>query len=366
MQHIKVSSNNVTEQQPGTGSENVDLYKHYESPKTMRSPKLKKSLLYLAVLIVVGFATYSLGLQSSRQTAVAQKTASNIYGLLDPSISNPDNQLKIINFDPLRQSILTYLNSLNVSHSFYFEYLPDGITIRSDEDSTSEAASLMKTPLVMDLYKLSEQGKINLNDEQTVEPVDIDPDPTYGNPTHLKVGDRISLQQAAQITLNQSDNTTLNIVKSAILPLVDNTSDSFLSLDLDYTVGGLANNQQITIGARSYSSILTCLYFSCFNTPEDSNQIINFLVGSAEPSRLVSGVPADIKVAHKVGSGGSTSQSDCGIFYYPQKPYLVCLMFFNIPDANNPDPYFQHISKMIYDYISTATQITPSTQVSPQ
>jgi beta-lactamase class A len=328
----------------------------------MRASNLKKPLLSLVVVVIVGYTSYNMGMHNSQQPERAQKTTFNTYDLLDPSINNPDNQVKIINFDPLRQSILTYLNSLNVSHSFYFEYLPDGITIRNDEDSTSEAASLLKTPLVMDLYKLAEQGKVNLSNKQTIEPVDIDPDPVYGNPTHLKVGNRITLQQAAQITLSKSDNTTLNVVKSIILPLIDNTSDSFLSLDLDYSVGGLTDNQQLTISARSYSSILTCLYFSCFNTPEDSSAILSSLVGSSEPNRLTAGVPSNIKVAHKVGSGGATAQSDCGIFYYPQKPYLVCLMFFNIPNANNPDPYFQHISKMIYDYIAAATQASPSSQ----
>jgi beta-lactamase class A len=330
----------------------------------MRAANLKKVIIPLAILVIVGGGAYALGTQDSHALVGATSVSTNPFPLLDPSVSDSENQLAIINFDPLRQSLLTYLSSLNVSHSFYFEYLPDGITIRDDEDSTSEAASLLKTPLVMDLYKLSEQGKINLSDEQTVEPVEIDPDPTYGNPTHLKAGDRITLKEAAQITLNDSDNTGLNIIKSAILPLVDNTSDSFLSLDLAYTVGGLANNQQITISARSYSSILTCLYFSCFDTPQDSSQILNSLVGSNEPNRLAAGVPSTIRVAHKVGSGGATAQSDCGVFYFPHKPYLVCLMFFNIPAADNPDPYFQHVSKMIYDYIAAATQATPSTQTS--
>ena len=280
----------------------------------------------------------------------------NIYPFLDPSVYEDNQHQEIIDFDPLRQNITAYLQSLSVSYSFYFEYLPNGVTIRDDEDSFSQAASLMKTPLVMDLYKLAEQGKISLSDKETIEPVDIDTDPVYGNPTHLETGQTISLSQAAQITLNDSDNTTLNIIKSVILPLVDQTSDSFRYLDLDYSVGGLANNAQITISARSYSSILTCLYFACLNSPEDSTNILKYLTNSAEPNRLAAGVGSGTLVAHKVGSAGSTAQSDCGIVYYPQKPYLICLMLFNIPSTNtNVDPYFQHLSQMTYDYIKSTS-----------
>ena len=69
----------------------------------------------------------------------------------------------------------------------------------------------------------------------------------------------------------------------------------------------------------------------------------------------MAGVANGIPVAHKVGSS-PTSQSDCGIIYYPGKPYLVCLMFTNLTSANvnTVNPYFQSVSKMIYDYVATS------------
>ena len=81
--------------------------------------------------------------------------------------------------------------------------------------------------------------------------------------------------------------------------------------------------------------------------------MIKYLTNSVEQTRLMAGVGQGISVAHKVGSS-TTSQSDCGIVYYPEKPYLVCLMFLNLTPANdtNIDPYFQNVSQMIYDYVA--------------
>ncbi|MBW4061793.1 serine hydrolase [Candidatus Saccharibacteria bacterium] len=282
-------------------------------------------------------------------------TSAAPYSLLDPSVSDSATHPEIINFDPLRQNLKLYLAGLNVSHSLYFEYLPNGVNIRDGDDNTSQAASLLKTPLVMDLYKLAEQGKISLDNVSTVNPVDLDADPVYGNPTHLRIGDKLTLRQAAQITLKYSDNTTLSLIKDRIIPIIDSSSDSFRSLDLTLTFGSLATNQQVAISSRSYASILKCLYYACFNSPDDSTQIITDLFGSSELNRLVAGVPTDIKVAHKVGSGSTSAQSDCGIIYDPGKPYLVCLMLFNIPSTTNVNPYFQHVSQMIYDYVNGAT-----------
>lgn len=305
------------------------------------------------MVIAAAFAAagYELGLHRQASTPIAH-LASAPYPLLDPSVSLSANEEHIINFEPLRESVKNYLASLNISHSFYFEYLPTGINIRDGQDNTSEAASLMKVPLVMDLYKMAEQSLVDLDNKTTVSAIDIDADPVWGNPTHLKPGDSITLRQAAYITLHDSSNTGLDIIKGRIDPLMNPTNDSFQSLDVTLSQSGAASDPQVAISALSYSSILKCLYFACFNTPTDSSQIIDYLTGSAEPNRIAAGVPTTIKVAHKVGSGGSTAQSDCGIVYYPHKPYLECLMFFNLPPNTNPDPYFQHISSLIENFVA--------------
>lgn len=314
----------------------------------MKTATFARLILSILVGLVLVGAGATLGWRAANHKSYQTR---HQYPLLDPSVSNPDVHGKTVNFDPLRQDVKNYLASLNLSHSFYFEYLPNGVNIRDGDDNISQAASLMKTPIVMDLYKLAEQGKINLENSSTVVPVDIDQDSVYGNPTHLKVGDTLTLRQAAEITLKDSDNTTLNIIKDRITPLVDDTSDSFRSLDLSYTLGGLASNQQLSISSRSYSSILKCLYYACFNNAQDATQMIQDLTGSSEPNRLAAGVGPGIKVAHKVGSGGTGAQSDCGIVYVPGKPYMICLMFFNITSGTDVDPYFQHVSKLIYDYV---------------
>lgn len=319
----------------------------------MRGKKVTK---YLAItscaIILVGVGIF-IGRGNAKENKITEAQPANKYPLLDSAVSNPSLHQEVINFDPLRQDIKKYLADLNVSYSFYFEYLPNGINIRAGDDIISRAASLMKTPLVMDLYKLAEQGKINLDSETTVQPVFIDEDKEYGNPSNLKVGDKVTLRKAAEMTLRDSDNTALNIIKDRIMPVVDKGSDSFHSLDLTYTIKDEGGLDEVSISSRSYSSILKCLYYSCFNTPEDSTTILEFLIDSADPNRLVSGVDASTKVAHKVGSSTADTQSDCGIIYYPKKPYIVCLMFFNIDKNDKVNSYFKRVSTMVHDYIKT-------------
>lgn len=280
------------------------------------------------------------------------------YPLLDISVNNPKTEGNILNFDPLRHDIKQYLASLNTPHSFYFEYLPNGISIRDGEDKTTIAASLMKAPIVMDLYRLAENNKLDLRQTITIQPSDINTDPEYGNPqdlstTDLAAGQTITYRQAAYLALHDSNNTAINIIKRTISPLVTDDNDVVFSLDISYTNTGSDPSTRIfQIGSRSYSSILKCLYFSCFLTPQDSQEVLTDLIGSAGQSELPAGVPQGVQVAHKIGSA-QNRQSDCGIVYQPQRPYLVCVMFFPTQNTTAIDtsPYFQKLSKMISDYV---------------
>ena len=141
----------------------------------------------------------------------------------------------------------------------------------------------MKVPVIMDMYKLAETGKLNLDAPVTIQAKDISTDQDYGDPTNLMPSQTISLRQAAKATLFYSDNTTLNIIKNKVVPLLDNNTDSIQSLDVTYDLTGTTpGNEQVSISSRSYSSVLKCLYYACFNTPQDSTQMLKSLTNSAE------------------------------------------------------------------------------------
>lgn len=308
--------------------------------------------LGLLTLVILLAAAVTVGWKAANHRDYIEE---HNYPLLDPSVGDPDVRQEIINFDPLRQNLNTYLAGISYSHSFYFEYLPNGANIRDGADEASIAASLMKTPVVMDLYKQAEAGNLSLDQIITVKQNDLSNDLLYGNPTQLKAGDTISLRKAAQITLKQSDNTTLNIVKNKVLPLLNDETDAIQSLDITYNItGNNLGNEQVNISAGSYASILKCLYYACFLNPVDSQTILDQLSGSAEHGRIMAGVPPGIRVAHKVGSS-LPAQSDCGIVYYPGKPYLMCLMFFgsSVTDTGT-DTYFKHVSQELYRYVSSS------------
>ncbi len=277
------------------------------------------------------------------------------YPLLAKRLFLENSSDVIINFEPLRSDIKKYLSNQGIAYSFYFEYLFTGTSVRDGDSNRLVGASLMKIPNIMDLYKAVELDKIDLDKSVTV-PSDVigGNDTQFGNQENLKPGDQISLRKAAKITLTESDNTASYTVFKAIDGLLAPQDQALNNLDIELQVKDVIGESYALISSRAYASILKCLYFSCFLTPENSQTILDSLTSSADSSRLRAGVPNTVKVAHKIGSFNAETQSDCGIVYIPDRRYLLCIMLDE--DTTTASRHIKELSKMVYDYVSTVNR----------
>lgn len=256
----------------------------------------------------------------------------------------------LINFVSLRQRLEAKFAALpsDVHYSFYFEYLPSGTSIRIGDNNELVAASLIKVPLVMNLYRAAELGKIDLNKVVTVQQEDLDN--AYGDLWQKGAGTQLSLRQLAQLTLEKSDNTASRTIYRHVKNLLSERDQSLAQLDVDQN---LVDGQAV-INAKSYSSVLKSLYFASYDNRQSSNEILSYLAKSSETNRLTKYLPKDVTVAHKNGVYNQTwAESDCGIVYLAKRPYSVCVMV-GLPDTKAND-FIADVSKSIYDYIVSAS-----------
>ena len=307
-----------------------------------------KKLLIIAstsVLVLAGLTgTYFLGKHVSRTQQKTSQSSSSNYPLLAKRlfVESPNDQ--ILNFAPLRTELNAYMNAIGKQNSVYFEYLPSGTSIKVGDTNELVAASLTKIPVVMQLYKAKELGKLNLDDMVPLKQEFLDS--ASGDLYKMGAGYQLSLRQAAQKTLEDSDNT-------AALTIIDATQTKVSSSDAPYSALDLQierdKNNQIVIDSKSYSSFLKCLYFSCYLNNDDSQEVLDYLSSSKFNDRLTAPIPNDIKVAHKIGTFSTKIQSDCGIIYLPNRQYLLCVML-AMPDPE-ASKNIANISKITYDYV---------------
>jgi len=307
--------------------------------------KINALVLILATLLIISVTITVIGLV----LASAEDNKAERYSLLSKRLFVENQNDIFVNLAPLRSKVRNSLNKTGILYSFYFEYLPSGTSIRAGDSEEFVGASLMKLPIVMDLYKTSELGRLSLDDSITIDDQALSK--KFGLLYQAGAGSSVTLKEAVRLALTESDNTAARIILEQTQKTLKPTDRSlnFLDVDIeDYTDGG---QPVILISARAYSSFLKCLYLSCYLDYDDSQEILNILTKADFHSRLEAGVSdKSVRVAHKIGTFSQKSSSDCGIVYVPKRPYLFCLMI-NSTEAN-VDKIIADISGMTYKYIT--------------
>lgn len=278
---------------------------------------------------------------------VDQEREQRRYQLVSPRIFTTKQNDLIVNFATLRKDIRTVLaESKAEDYSFYFEYLPTGTSIKVNQDNRLVGASLLKVPLVMNLYEAAEKGQADLSQKVTITESDINKG--SGDLWRRGVGARLDLKEAARQALVESDNTAVNLLVRNASNDFDIFTNSIDALDITLTTN---EDAETAVSAQEYASVMKCLYLSCFINKQHSNQILEWLSQSTSPARITAGVPKGIKVAHKYGTAGGKSESDCGIVYAPNRPYLLCMLV--KADSETATQLMSRLSAQVYGYVTT-------------
>jgi beta-lactamase class A len=213
-------------------------------------------------------------------------------------------------------------------------------------DQQLTAASLIKVPLVMNLYKAAELKRVDLDKPMPVTESQLDS--AYGELWKRGAGFNLTLRQAAEYALKQSDNTATHFIFDHVQNVLSYEEQSLARLDVDQNT----DDGQAVITSRAYSSVLKSLYFSSYLEKKHSQEILKSLSRSTETDRLTKLLPASVQVAHKNGVYNKNwAESDCGIVYVPRRPYILCVMV-GLPE-DQAEPFIAGVSKDVYDFVTS-------------
>lgn len=223
------------------------------------------------------------------------------------------------------------------SISVYFRDLNNGPWFGINERERFAPASLLKLPVLMAYLKLAESDPSVLARSYTMtEAAFQGAEHLVPHPRDLVVGQSYTVSELLRQMIVSSDNRAARL-------LVRDPREHFLRpfIDLQITVPGQDQPADF-MTVKSYSSFFRILFNASYLSAEKSESALQLLTQSEFRHGLVGGVPAGVPVAHKYGewtlpagqalpAGQTPAQSllqfhDCGIVYYPRRPYLLCVM----------------------------------------
>lgn len=258
----------------------------------------------------------------------------------------------------LKQDLLKFIQEKKKENvitdvSIYFRDLQNGPTLGIDEYSQFSPASLLKLPLLLAYYNLRENQPDLFEKQLIIKNLEKELTQSILPKESIQLNKTYSINDLLNYMIRYSDNQSYYVLLDylhQISPEKDLLKETFDDLGIIDPKDFLDN----TISVKSYGSIFVQLFnTSYFSQKETSESALNLLIESDWRKGINAGVPVEIEVAHKFGeredfAGGVIQLHDCGIVYYPENPYLLCVMTRGY-DLDKLAETIASISKMFYE-----------------
>ncbi len=244
--------------------------------------------------------------------------------------------------------------------SVYFRDLNNGPWIGVNEKEYFSPASLLKTPIFIAFLKWAQDDPRVLKSIVKVAPGDFKENINQNIETKngAILGQEYTLFEIAVKMIQESDNVSANIIYKNIPNKY--IQDVFSSIGVNL----VTDTQDSLIRVKDIAAFFRVLFNSSYLDREFSEQALAILSSTSYQNGIVAGVPVGISVAHKFGertaSGlllnkglieeSETQLHDCGIVYFPKKPYILCIMTRG-EDLEQQQLAISEISKFFYEHV---------------
>jgi len=214
----------------------------------------------------------------------------------------------------------------------FFRDLENGPTFGINDHEKFIPASLLKVPVMFTYFKLAEEDPSILENKLEYKTAlsELLPPQTGASEHKLELGRTYKVDNLIFRMIAYSDNgANLLLLEhlKRLSPDRDLLTETFTELGMINLKGDI---EAEALSAKTYASFFRLMYNSSYLSKEFSEKGLKYLSQSDYKQGIRGGIPGNISVANKFGerqiSEDRVQLHDCGIIYYPENPYLLCVM----------------------------------------
>ena len=270
--------------------------------------------------------------------------------------------------DELKKEVQHKLAISNAYFGIAFKDLQTGKIVLLNEKDNFHAASTMKTPVLIEIFKQAAAGKFSLTDSIVIKNsfISIADGSEYSLDSrddselelYKNIGGKRTIASLAYQMIILSSNLATNLLIDLVKPdSIMHTMKEMGANDIE-VLRGVEDNKAYQKGLNNTTTAydLLLIYEQMANekliSAAASKEMIRILLDQRFNEIIPAQLPKDVKVAHKTGSITGV-QHDSGIVLLPdgRKYVLVLLSRFDPPDEKTVIRAMADVSKLIYDYM---------------
>lgn len=249
-----------------------------------------------------------------------------------------------------------------------FKDLSTGEEIWINENERFHAASTMKTPVMIEVYKQAAEGKFSLDDSLTIRNefksiVDsslftLNPDDDSDKELYKHTGEQRTLAQLVYDMIIVSSNLATNMVIEKVNAQQVTQTMRAMGADSIQVLRGVEDSKAFQKGlsntttARDLAIIFEKMANGQAVNMEASQAMIKVLLDQRFNDIIPAHLPKEVKVAHKTGDITGV-RHDSGIIFLPDgRKYVLVLLSKKLEQAEAGIAAMAEVSEILYLYVT--------------
>jgi len=250
-----------------------------------------------------------------------------------------------------------------------FEDLKTGEKIFINEKEQMHAASTMKTPVMIEVFKQATEGKFNLSDSLLIKnefksivdgsTFSLSPEDDSDEIVYRRIGKKMSIYDLVYQMITVSSNFATNILIELVKP--ENVMQTMRAIgaeniqvlrgveDIKAYRQGLNN----TTDAFDMYLIMKKIAKREIVTPEACDEMIKILLDQRFKDKIPRYLPSTLKIAHKTGWINGIDHDVAIVYLTPDHPYILVVLTKGIENHVRAQKLIADVSKLVYDALNS-------------
>ncbi|MBN2246182.1 MAG: serine hydrolase, partial [Candidatus Aminicenantes bacterium] len=247
--------------------------------------------------------------------------------------------------------------------SLAFKDLESGEELLFQAEEMMHAASLMKVPVMIELFRQAEKGKFSLKDEITVtnqfksivdgsvyslQAADDSDEDIYG-----LIGEKLSIRKLVEHMITVSSNLATNILIELVeAKRVMETMEEMGIHNIE-VLRGVEDTKAYEKGLNNRTDALSMMRLMLSiaegkaGSPESCREMIEILAQQEFRGKIPAGLPEGTRVANKTGSITGINHDAAIVFPEGRKPYVLVILTRGFENHEDAEQLIANLSRLV-------------------